>query len=252
MVLVCPPIAEAASPGQFVHVAVAGAGSTDPLLRRPMSVSDADISQGDVTLVFRVAGRGTRALAQKRVGEMVSLMGPIGHGFTFGAQGRQPLLVAGGMGIAPLFFLSKSLRAAGFTPRVLAGFGTGRDVILTDDLRGHGAAVCVVTEDGAEGMTGRVTDHIDWAAQQMRECMPGDEVEMYACGPMPMLRAVQAWCLRSGVPGQVSLESRMACGTGACLGCAQRVADSGAEEHYERVCQEGPVFDVRTVVLSND
>lgn len=252
MVLDCPPLAEEASPGQFVHVAVSGADSTDPLLRRPMSVCDVDVFQGGVTLVFRVVGRGTRELAQRRVGEKVSLMGPIGHGFTTETRGRQPLLVAGGMGIAPLLFLAKSLRAAGSAPLVLAGFGRSRDVILVEEFRRYGAEFHVVTEDGTEGMTGRVTDYIDWAAQQMARRGPGGEIEVYACGPMPMLRAVQHWCLKSGTPGQVSLESRMACGTGACLGCAQPVTDPGVERRYERVCREGPVFDVRRVVFSDD
>lgn len=251
MVLDCPPIAETASPGQFVHVAVSGSDRTDPLLRRPMSVCDSDTAQGAVTIVFRAAGRGTRELARRRAGETVALMGPIGRGFSLEVQGRQPLLVAGGMGIAPLYFLSKVLRAAGWVPRVLAGFGTARDALLIEDFRGHGAAVQVVTEDGTEGMTGRVTDYLDRAVQEMGQCKPGDEVEVYACGPMPMLRSVQEWCLRSGVPGQVSLESRMACGTGACLGCAQPVVDSGAGKNYERVCREGPVFDVRRVVFSD-
>jgi len=135
---------------------------------------------------------------------------------------------------------------------VLAGFARSRDVILIDDFRGYGAEVHVVTEDGTEGMTGRVTDYMDWAAQEMARRKPGNEIEVYACGPMPMLRAVQEWCLRSGVPGQVSLESRMACGTGACLGCAQLVVDPGGEKRYERVCREGPVFDVRRVIFPSD
>lgn len=251
VVLNCPPVAETASPGQFVHIAVSSSDCTDPLLRRPMSICDTDSSLGDMTLLFRVVGRGTRELARRREGETIGLMGPVGRGFRYATQGRWPLLVAGGMGIAPLHFLSKSLRAAGLIPHVLAGFGCAQDVLLTDEFRNHDAVLQVVTEDGTQGFAGRVTDYLDWVTQEMGVQRPGDGVEVYACGPMPMLRSVQEWCLASGAPGQVSLEARMACGTGACLGCAQPVVDPQVGGSYARVCVDGPVFDVWRVDLAS-
>lgn len=248
MTLECPSIAETAIPGQFVHIAVATQGSSDPLLRRPVSICDVDRSLGSVEIVFRTVGKGTSLLARVRAGERVDLMGPIGRGFRLPCPGQSPLVIAGGIGIAPLHFLCKTLCSSRVAPYVLAGFSTSSDVALVDRLLRYGAQVQVVTEDGSSGLRGRVTEHIGCAVNQMSALLSGD-IEVYACGPNAMIHSVQEWCLRSGVSGQVSLESRMACGTGACLGCVQRVITDSGEQLYERVCVDGPVFDIQRVVI---
>lgn len=247
MTLQCPGVADSAQPGQFVHVAVAQPGSTDPLLRRPLSICDADRSKGTVELVFRIVGRGTRLLAGRQASERIDLMGPIGTGFRRPRPGRVPLVVAGGIGIAPLHFLCRALLSVGVSPYVIAGFSTRSDMILVDRLVRYGAKVQVITEDGSFGLAGKVTEYIERAAQEINSHSHG-EVELYACGPLGMINSVRKWCLETGVFGQVSLESRMACGTGACLGCVLRVITASGEERYERVCVDGPVFDVRRIV----
>lgn len=213
-----------------------------------MSVCDADPRSGTVDILFRIVGRGTRAMAHWRSGQRVDLMGPIGRGFELPRAGRRPLLVAGGMGVAPLHFLSRVLCGTGLVPAVLAGFGKADDALLVDEMSEYGARIQLVTEDGSAGRLGRVTEHLDFALEWIG-AKPSD-VEVYACGPMPMLRSLQQWCLARRVGGQVSLESRMACGVGACLGCAQLVRGVDGQYRYEHVCVDGPVFDVGMVVLT--
>lgn len=218
MTLQCPGVADSAQPGQFVHVAVAQPGSTDPLLRRPLSICDADRSKGTVELVFRIVGRGTRLLAGRQASERIDLMGPIGTGFRRPRPGRVPLVVAGGIGIAPLHFLCRALLSVGVSPYVIAGFSTRSDMILVDRLVRYGAKVQVITEDGSFGLAGKVTGA--YRAGSSRDQLSfARRGRAYACGPLGMINSVREWCLETGVFGQVSLESRMACGTGACLGC---------------------------------
>jgi dihydroorotate dehydrogenase electron transfer subunit len=246
--LECSSIAETAVSGQFVHIAVSGDGANDPLLRRPMSVCDADSVSGTIDILFRCIGRGTRAMTRWQYGDRIDLMGPIGRGFELPAEGRRPLLVAGGLGIAPLYFLSRMLCEIGATPVMLAGFGNAQGVLLLQELSEQGVEVHLVTEDGSAGLPGRVTEHLDTALESMGA--KASDVEVYACGPVPMIRSLQRWCLAAGVGGQVSLESRMACGVGACLGCAQLVRGADGKLHYEHVCVDGPVFDISRVVLA--
>jgi len=247
VLLECPEIACSAEPGQFVHIAVSSLGSTDPLLRRPMSICDVDPSTGAVEIVFRLVGKGTGWLAGRKSGESVDVIGPIGNGFKQPGSGRVPLLIAGGLGIAPLHFLAKTLASSEIVPYVLAGFATGSEAILVDRLS-RAATVQLVTEDGSAGLKGKVTEHIRWAISWVGGPPPGN-IELYVCGPAAMIKAVQDFCFQSGLSGQVSLESRMACGIGACLGCVQRVRSHDGRERYERVCVDGPVFDIRQVVI---
>jgi len=221
----------AAQPGQFAMVKV-GEGM-DPLLRRPFSIHRVTGGEsGEFELLFRVVGAGTERLARVHVGDRVDVLAPLGRGFR--PQGRHPLLVGGGVGVAPLLFLAESLLQDGARPKLLLGARADRDVLCHDDFRCLAVPYALATEDGSMGEPGLVTALLD------RELQAGAEgVAVYACGPAPMLAAVARLCARAGVPCQVSLEAHMACGVGACLGCVV----PGTSQPYLRVCKEGPVFD---------
>lgn len=205
------------TPGQFVNILVDGC-----YLRRPFSVAD---RVGDVlTVVYRTVGQGTERMAEFTRGHALDVLVGLGQGFDLSAAGKRPLLVGGGVGAAPLLYLARRLSEDGRAVTVLLGFRSAEDVILTDDFHRLGASVHVVTEDGTGGTRGLVTD-----------VLPSDYTFFYACGPLAMLRALDAVAVGTG---EYSLEERMGCGFGACLGCTHKMA-GGA---LARICKEGPVF----------
>ncbi|NTU60273.1 MAG: dihydroorotate dehydrogenase electron transfer subunit [Deltaproteobacteria bacterium] len=225
-----PPAPFAAEPGQFVMLKVSD--GIDPLLRRPFSLHRvAKDAQGDFELLFRAVGAGTRLLARTHVGDRVDVLAPLGRGFRLDA-GR-PVLVGGGVGVAPLLFLAETFLDRGARPKLLVGGRRDRDVLCHDDFECLAIPFSVATEDGSAGEAGLVTRLLDL---ELRE---PHGVTVYACGPTPMLAAVARACAERGVPCQVSLEAHMACGVGACLGCVVPAEAGG----YLRVCKEGPVFD---------
>ncbi len=220
-----------ARPGQFAMVKVSD--GLDPLLRRPFSIHRvAAADTGEFEVLFRVVGSGTRRLAQLRVGEGVEVLGPLGRGFRL--EGRRPLLVGGGVGVAPLLFLAEEMLSQGLRPRLLLGGRADRDVLCHDDFACLAVPYSLATEDGSLGEPGLVTRLLE---KELEQGTAG--VCVYACGPSLMLGAVARLCGAAGVPCQVSLEAHMACGVGACLGCVV----PGTAEPYLRVCKEGPVFD---------
>jgi len=228
-----PGIAGSAHPGQFVMVRC-GRG-WDPLLNRPFSVHQ--VNGQEVVLLYRVVGRGTSLLASRRAGESLEVLGPFGRGFD--CSSVSSCLVGGGIGIAPLAFLARRLLRrlpAGGRLEVLLG-GRNREEleVLAEPFTAMGCALALATDDGSLGHHGLVTDllqaHLDGCAL------------VQACGPYPMLRAVAAQCREAGVGCEVALESVMACGLGACLGCAVYGADGG----FLHVCRQGPVLPADAV-----
>ena len=209
-------------PGQFVNVAVPG-----HFLRRPLSV--ADWEPGCLRLLVRVVGEGTRALAEAEPGARFDILSGLGNGFDAGAVAGDatPALVGGGIGLAPLYGLARRMRAAGAAPEVALGFRNRADAFYVDEFEALGCRVRVATEDGSLGVRGFVTE-------ALRE-LAGAGAYVFACGPVPMLRAVAALPGLRG--GQYSLEARMGCGFGACVGCTIETAGGP-----KRVCREGPVF----------
>ncbi|MEA4899172.1 MAG: dihydroorotate dehydrogenase electron transfer subunit [Christensenellaceae bacterium] len=200
------------APGQFVNIKVPGC-----YLRRPISVCD--WSDGTMTLIYKVLGEGTKGLAQMEAGASLDLLTGLGNGFSAVPEGvKRPLLVGGGLGVAPLYRLMKALPGA----RAALGFASAADVFLRDAFEALGE-VHIITIDGSAGAKGLVTD--------LMAALDYDYV--FACGPEPMMRAVHALCPR----GQFSFEGRMACGFGACMGCS-RETNFGSK----RVCVDGPVF----------
>jgi dihydroorotate dehydrogenase electron transfer subunit len=232
LTLYAPLIAAAARPGQFV---MASCGPLlDPLLRRPFSIHRR-IGSDMLQLLIRVAGRGSELLTQYRPGQSISLVGPLGQGFQPPPKAASVCLVGGGIGIAPLFFLAERLDA-GRRCTVLLGSRTGAELSqLAAEFAQLGCRVETATDDGALGHHGLVTD-------LLAPYLPVTN-KVYACGPLPMMASVAAACRKARVACDVSLEARMACGLGACLGCAVH----GADGRYLHVCKNGPVMNALEV-----
>lgn len=234
LTLMAPEIVAAARPGQFVMVQIAE--NKDPLLRRPFSIHQAS-SEGLLQILFKVVGRGTELLAQCRVGEQVSLLGPLGHGFIMGDPGKA-CLVGGGMGIAPIFFLAhrfieqSSSVGPRVMPRVILGARNREELEpLVIDFQSLGVEVLAATDDGSLGHHGLVTD-------VLKKLNLEPESTVYTCGPRPMMAAIHHLCQKENMACQVSVETTMACGMGACLGCAVPMKGGG----YRHACSDGPVF----------
>lgn len=259
MDLDAPDVAKRAKPGQFLHVRC---GATyDPLLRRPISIHAVDRQAGKVSLLYRVAGRGTVLLAERRSGDIVSIIGPLGHGFTTPEADKKVFVVSGGIGIAPLYFLLQELAGLGIKATIFQGFATAEQVFLVEEIRNLGHNVELATDDGSRGFNGYVTrlfeDYLQNIAlhkgqtgltghnstgNRQQEATDANSANcVFACGPRGMLREVSEITARWQIPCEISLEERMGCGVGACLSCACKI-DNGDGIAYRRVCIEGPVF----------
>ena len=203
-------------PGQFCEVALPGL-----FLRRPISL--ADLGRDEATLIYKTVGKGTRLMKALPAGSELSLLTGLGNGYDLSRAGKAPLLLGGGVGVPPLYLLAKKLLEENRRVRVILGFNKKSEIFYENEFRSLGAEVTVTTADGSEGIKGFVTD-----------ALPEGISYFYACGPLPMLKAVYR-----AVPsdGEFSLEERMGCGFGACMGCSVETR-SGAK----RVCREGPVF----------
>ncbi|WP_418449820.1 dihydroorotate dehydrogenase electron transfer subunit [Alistipes sp.] len=206
-------------PGQFVNLLVEGC-----YLRRPISVADWDGES--LTLIYKVVGRGTARLARMLPGERLDLLTGLGNGFDPAAGAGEALLVGGGAGVPPLIGLARRLRERGRGVTAVVGFNTACEAFGIEALQAAGARTIVATADGSLGVGGLVTDAIAAAHPAYGY--------FYACGPLPMLRAL---CQTLPTPGEVSLEERMGCGFGACMGCTCQTAGGP-----RRICLEGPVF----------
>ncbi len=219
------------------------------LLGRPLCICGAE--EDELRVVFRVSGKGTYQISQMNTGDNIMVEGPLGNGWdTDCAAGKDVLLLCGGIGAPALLELSKKL--AGSTDKALApksvkavlGYrGSYMKEFLADDFRRSGADVIIATDDGSSGIKGNV---IDAAVSEAPEAGI-----IYACGPMPMLKAVGEYAKKKGIKAYISLEERMACGVGACLGCVVKTADIDPHSHVKnaRICTEGPVFDSAEVIL---
>ena len=240
-----PDIARQAAPGQFLMVKVAT--GTHPLLRRPFSIHSRD--DASISLFFKVAGEGTALLAEKKPGETLDILGPLGRGFdlALGAGNRRAavapaLAVGGGRGIAPLTFLASELAAAGRPLKILYGGRTASDLPLRDKFTTAGFDLACSTDDGTFGFKGLVTDLLK---NELNTAQPASVI--YACGPEPMLRTIARMAAEAGIPAQLSLESHMGCGFGACWGCVKKIRRDGAES-WVKVCEDGPVFPAQEVI----
>ena len=212
-------------PGQFIDILLPGR-----FLRRPISVFDWE--PGRVTVIYKVIGHGTEQLSAMRPGETLDALTGLGNGYDLTRAGDAPLLLGGGAGVPPLYLLAKRLTAQGKTVTAVLGFNTEDEVFGEEDFRALGCRLTVTTADGSRGTKGFVTD-----------ALPDRYSYFYACGPEPMLKAVYRAAKTSG---QFSLEERMGCGFGACMGCSIRTV-SGPR----RVCREGPVFEKEEILWAD-
>lgn len=231
--ILCPEVAEVAVPGQFVHIRV---GSFT--LRRPISICGIDKNKGTLRIVFEIRGEGTNEIAKLNEGELIDMLAPLGHGFTVNNEFKKVILIGGGIGTPPMLPLAE---AYGEKATVISGFRNASAVILQDDFKKTGAEAVLCTDDGSAGIHGFVTQPLGELAEK------GGIDAVYACGPMPMLKGIAAICRDKGIYCEISLEERMACGIGACLGCACKTVRND-EEYFAHVCKDGPVFKAEEVI----
>ena len=237
--LTCSAYYSAAKPGQFIMLRLAR--QSDPLLRRPFSIHNVIISNGQaegLELLYKVVGKGTAVMARQQPGDTVDILGPLGTGFIIPRQARGIHLVAGGIGVAPLVFLASQLHRNNFdfsNCRVFIGGQTKEDLLCRDDFVQLGLTVDTTTDDGSAGDQCLITHPLEDVVEQIKPDI------IVACGPMEMLACIIGITEKYDVPCQVSIETLMACGMGACLGCA--VEGRGRPDRYLHACLDGPVFD---------
>lgn len=231
--ILCPEVAAAAQPGQFVHIRVDGF-----TLRRPISICGIDNEKGTLRIVFEIRGEGTSVMSRLNVGDLVDMLAPLGHGFTVNPEFKRVVLIGGGIGTPPMLPLAGIY---GEKASAIIGFRNASAVILQNDFKNTGADTIVCTDDGTYGIHGFVT-------QPFTELAENESIDaVYACGPMAMLKGISEICREKGIYCEISLEERMACGIGACLGCACRTKKND-EEYFAHVCKNGPVFNAEEVV----
>jgi len=236
---------ESVIPGQFVMIRLSD--NYAPLLRRPFSIHNVFQDDNGVycfDILYKVIGKGTRVLSEYLSNQFIDVLGPIGNGFHISESIKNVLLVSGGIGVAPMLFLTKCLLENGTKCHLINGGRTADDVLCTKHFQSMGIEVSIYTDDGSSGTSGFVTDNLAFYLKQKEYDM------VYACGPQPMLSKVSKISKQMNVSCQISLESYMACGMGACLGCA--VLSKKTNTSYLHVCNDGPVFSSERVNLENN
>ncbi|NTV90613.1 MAG: dihydroorotate dehydrogenase electron transfer subunit [Clostridiales bacterium] len=236
-----PTLAAASLPGQFLNIKCSD--GIAPLLRRPISICNADRENGTADIVFQVKGEGTALLSKKKPGDLVDIMGPLGNSFDIGYKFSRIAVIGGGIGVFPLLYLLSYSDA--IIKRAYLGFRSKEFITLEEEFKSVSNSLAISTDDGSFGYNGYVTDMFAEDIVNSRPDM------IYACGPKPMLKNVVSIADANGIPCQVSLEERMGCGIGACLVCACRTKDPAGGEglHYSHVCKDGPIFWSKDVVF---
>lgn len=273
--LLDPGLAESIQPGQFVMLAV-GEGIV-PFLRRPFAVAGIDKNEGLVRLIVQIVGKGSGIIAGWEPGVTVRLLGPLGKGFTWRARAESVILTGGGIGIAPLLPLAKELRMCGKEVHVFVGAKSMDLLFGLDAFVEYGCRLVFTTEDSSGGIAGFVTqpleEYLKKAFAQIDDPFPpptavkpneiaananepptpaggfGLPAALYACGPTPFLQVVAALCMQYSLEAQLSLEERMGCGFGACMGCSVQTKSPTGAIVRKRVCHDGPVFFAEEVVF---
>lgn len=240
--LLCPYIAKNIVPGQFILIRISRQ-SSDPLLCRPFAVYKA--RNGIIEILYKIVGKGTQILSGKSVGETLDIIGPLGNGFPIDGDFNTAILVAGGMGIAALMHLAEKLNHLKLI--TLIGACSKEKIIGEKDLVEIGSEVLIATEDGSCGHKGLVSNILENLL--LEEDFRKQNSCIFACGPIPMLKSVSRIAIEHSIPAFVSLEERMACGLGACLGCACEVRSSNGHKQYKMVCADGPVFSSREIII---
>ncbi len=249
MELAAPANFNTANPGQFLHIRIEN--SSDPLLRRPLSIHDVVFSKKKsaffIKVLYEVVGKGTALLAEKKPFSELDCLGPLGSGFDLKKilKFKTVYIVAGGMGVAPLFFLTRKIKECQNAKlktqvKVLIGAKTKNDILREKEFEDLGFEVHIATDDGSKGFNGRVTDLLNKFLSSSIDHGPSS---ICACGPKPMLAAVTKIAQQNNMDAYVSLEEFMGCGLGACLGCVIRTTSG-----YKRICHDGPVFHASEII----
>jgi len=248
MLISAPEIANNCRAGQFLHLKWVS-DNYDPLLRRPISINDFNEHAGEITLIYRVVGRGTQILSELEAGDKLDLMGTLGNGFNLSEAKDKAMVVGGGMGLAPLYPVVKNLVEAGVETILLAGAETEKELLNLAEYRKlqekGDLDLKLATVDGSCGYQCFVTELFD-------EIEPSEIDKVYTCGPEPMLEVVQDWVREYDINAEASLEERMGCGTGACLSCVCKIKiedENGFK--YKKSCTEGPVFSLPEVIFND-
>lgn len=265
MVLRAPRVAREAKAGQFIHVRVSD--TYNPLLRRPLSLhrirEKGKVERGklkDIEMLYEVTGKGTKILAEKRAGEELDILGPLGRGFNLPLNLETAILIAGGMGVAPLLTLAEEIVKGGKlkveNTYVLMGARTKELVLCENDFKNLYGEVRIATDDGSQEYKGLATDLLK---ELLATIHYSRSTGVYACGPREMLREIATLTVSRGISCQMSLENQMGCGVGACRGCVIKVksasghplpvtSDNTKYESYKRVCKDGPVFEAGEII----
>ena len=225
-------------PGQFVTITPSI--STDPLLRRPFAVSSFDKKTNSAAVIIQIRGKGTEMLSCLQTGDKIGILGPLGNGFILCGSNRIPIIAAGGTGLGPMLFLLDEFLKLKIEPLFITGFRDKNRIISSVPESSDDRSV-ICTDDGSEGFHGTVADYI--------KTIPIPRLRascLYACGPVPMMKACHVIAVDNDIPCFVSMEEMMGCAVGACMGCVIPAAGKKDEKYY-RVCKDGPVFESRNL-----
>ena len=228
-------MANEAKPGQFLEIRVND--DIEPFLRRPISIYKIDRAKNELEFIFQVKGKGTEILSHKKIGDKISILGPLGNGIFEFENYKNIAIIGGGIGVFPLYELARQAKENANVTTYL-GFRSKGFVVLEDEFSNVSDKLVITTDDGSYKENGFAINYLK------EDCKAQKPDCIFACGPLPMLKAVRDFAIENNIPAQVSLEERMGCGIGICLGCA--VKDKNAEG-YKHVCKDGPVFDVKEV-----
>lgn len=236
-------IVKDSKPGQFIEIRVID--QIEPLLRRPISIYNLEKEQGILEFIFQVKGKGTNLLADRKVGEKLDVIGPLGYGTFEIKEYEKVAIIGGGIGMFPLYELAKELKQTTNTKvNIYMGFRNKELITLEEEFKAVSDRLTITTDDGSYGIQG-------FSINELKKDIENEKIDkIFACGPLPMLKAVKALASQKEIPCQISLEEKMACGLGVCLGCAVKTARSTNDApEYWHVCKAGPVFNAQDVEI---
>ena len=231
--------------GQFINIAIPHC--KDILWRRPFSIHQTNPELGTFDILFHVVGRGTNTLATLQKDQEVQVLGPLGNSFTYPAELKEAIIVAGGLGVAPFVLMLQDLKNQDISKNVFYGVDTTESFCCLDDLRNLGAELYLTTEDGSKGQKGFVTDLL---VKHLSSLPDMNDRMLYTCGPTPMLAHVQKIARDFNIKAEISVETMMACGFGACMGCPVPMTNPTETKKYYLACKDGPVFNLNEIDLN--
>lgn len=232
-------IVKTAKPGNFIEIRVND--QTEPFLRRPISIYNMNQEAGILEFIFQIKGNGTNLLSKKQIGDKIDILGPLGNGTFKFEKYNNIAIIGGGIGIFPLYELAKEAKAQGKKVSTYLGFRNKDLVMLEKEFKEVSDKLVITTDDGSYAEKGFAIDYLKKDIEN--HCI-------YACGPLPMLKAVQKYAIENNINCQISLEEKMGCGLGVCLGCAVKKASSPKDNpEYFHVCKGGPVFNAKDVEI---